>query len=462
VNDDMIEQLLHEGESSCLDYKRDQYLFAGATDDEKTELLKDILVFANVWRHTEAYILIGVEEVIGGRSTVVGVSYHIPENDLQQFVNSKTNRPVTFSYQSYVFEGKQVGVITIPQQDRPLYLTKNYGRLKKDVVYYRQGTTTAIASPDDIARMGAAETKKLLAGQLEDAHGFRHALSLGGLQAEPNPDGATLLFRLEVRNVHGHRTIEQECIRVVSLVCVDDSDGYERLPVTKPLLAITGTGSMPFNPPETYRNLVASDSLWFDFVRVHSHRKANHSLCYGECVKEYLYQGKQMWRLVHDAFLDPGKYKVAIEVHGRDVIPVRKQFVFWGDKTGPHCVDAGDPPAQSTEPLEFAPIDLDTLPVEMHPHQLRALEAELRKPEYDDMSAEAAYGKIDKDKTMCGLSQVRFVTSAELEQTPLQQGTWALIVSEEEKARSPGGIPGFPNAIRRSDFNISWQAVRGS
>jgi hypothetical protein len=225
-------------------------------------------------------------------------------------------------------------------------------------------------------------------------------------------------------------------------------------------LAISGTGSMPFNPPETYRNLVASDSLWFDFVRVHSHRKANRSLCYGEYVKAYLYHGNQMWNLAHDASLDPGKYKVAIEVQGRDVIPVRKQFVFWGDKTGPHCVDADDPSAQSTEPLEFALIDLDTLPANMHPHQLRALEAELRKPEYDDMSAEAAYRKIDKDKTMCGLSQVRFVTSAELEQTPLQQGTWALIVSEEEKARFPGGIPGFPNAIRRSDFDIAWQAVR--
>ena len=74
----------------------------------------------------------------------------------------------------------------------------------------------------------------------------------------------------------------------------------------------------------------------------------------------------------HDVFLDPGKYKVTIEVQGRDFVPVRKQFVFWEDKTGQHCVDANDSSAQSTAPLEFAPIDLDTLPAEMHPHQLRA------------------------------------------------------------------------------------------
>jgi hypothetical protein len=160
MNDGLMEQLLHEGESSSLDYKRDQYPFAGASDEDKGELLKDILAFANGWRHTDGYILIGVDEVAGGRSNVVGVTHHIPENDLQQFVNTKTNRPVAFSYRAYPFEGKQVGVITVPQQDRPIYLMKNFGKLQKQVVYYRQGTTTAIATPDDIARMGSGPAKQ--------------------------------------------------------------------------------------------------------------------------------------------------------------------------------------------------------------------------------------------------------------------------------------------------------------
>jgi hypothetical protein len=180
MNDSLMEQLLHEGESSSLDYKQDQYPFAGATDEDKSELLMDILAFPNGWRHAEAYILIGIKEVAGGRSTVVGVSHHIPENDLQQFVNSQTNRPVTFSYRAYEFEGRQVGVITIPQQDRPIYLTKNYGRLQRHVVYYRQGTTTAIASPDDIARMGTpVEIKKLLEGQREEAKKEQVRVNLG-------------------------------------------------------------------------------------------------------------------------------------------------------------------------------------------------------------------------------------------------------------------------------------------
>ena len=329
--------------------------------------------------------------------------------------------------------------------------------------YATHGTLVGREEFDTILRAWVTEIQPE-ADTRQYAGEFQKALVLEDLQCEPDPAGWATLFRLGVRNAHSHKTIENVCIRVVSLVSVDGNDSRERLPFTRPLLAITGTGRMPYSPPETSRSLVASDSVFFDFVWVHSHRKASHSLRYGECVKDrpFPQQGNERWKLAQDDFLDPGKYKVTIEVQGRDFVPVRKQFVFWGDKTGQHCVDADDPAAQSTAPLEFALIDLDTLPAEMHPHQLRALEAELRKPEYDCMSVEAAYRKIDKDKTMCGLSQVRFVTSAELEQTQLKQNEWALMVSEEEKARFPGGIPGFPNAIRRSDFDIAWQDVRGT
>jgi hypothetical protein len=270
-------------------------------------------------------------------------------------------------------------------------------------------------------------------------------------------------FRLKVRNAHRQRTIDQVCIRVVSLVRVDGGDRCERLPITRLLLAITGTGRMPSNPPDTCPNLVTSDSLFFDFVRVYCDRRANHSLCYGECVKRpYRCQGNEMWEFTHDGVLRSGKYKVTIEVQGRGVIPVRKQFVFWGDKTAPHCVDAEDPSAQNTQPLEFAPPEYDTLPPNMHPHQLRALVTELRRSDYDGMIADEVYRKMEEDPTMCGLSQVRFVTSDALDHTKLKEGKWAVIISDDELASFPSGIPGFPNAIRRSDFDIAWQTTRGS
>jgi hypothetical protein len=150
-----LEELLNEEESTSLDFKRDQYPFAGAADEAKSELLKDILAFANSWRRTDAFILIGIEEVRGARSKPVGVATHLDDASLQQFVNAKVQRPVTFSYQPAAIDGVEIGIITIPLQDRPFYLTKEYGRLRHGVVYIRRGSSTAEATPDEIAKMGA-------------------------------------------------------------------------------------------------------------------------------------------------------------------------------------------------------------------------------------------------------------------------------------------------------------------
>ena len=151
----LLERLLNEEEGATLDFKRDQYPFSKATDEEKSELLKDILAFANAWRRADAYILIGVQEVRGSRSNVVGVTDHLDDHALQQFVSHKTNRPPHFSYEAFTFDGKQVGIIKIDQQPRPFCLKADYGRLKKNAVYVRRGSSTCEADPDEIARMGS-------------------------------------------------------------------------------------------------------------------------------------------------------------------------------------------------------------------------------------------------------------------------------------------------------------------
>ena len=169
-----FEQLLYEEESTTLDFKRDQYLFAKATDEEKSELLKDILGFANAWRRSAAYILIGVEEVRGGRSLVQGISTHLDDHSLQQFVNNLTNRPVLFHYEAFGFESKQVGIVRIEeQQARPLYLKSNYGKLKKTEVYVRRGSSTDLskpAGPDEIALIGQGSGPQIAELMVEFAH----------------------------------------------------------------------------------------------------------------------------------------------------------------------------------------------------------------------------------------------------------------------------------------------------
>ncbi len=157
LNSKLLENLLHEPEGTSLDFKSAQYPFELAEDKQKAELLKDILAFANSWRRTTAYILIGVEEVKSGRSKVVGVSRHLDDASLHQFVNSKTQRPVDFSYQVIQIEGKEVGALEILIQKRPAYLRKAFDGLGEAAVFIRDGSSTRLATPDEIARMGAEE-----------------------------------------------------------------------------------------------------------------------------------------------------------------------------------------------------------------------------------------------------------------------------------------------------------------
>ena len=150
-----LENLLHQPEGPALDFEVAQYRSGNANDTEKSELLKDILALANSWRLTTAYILIGVRETKGGRSKVLGMKDHLDDAILHQFVNSKTQRPLQFSHQQFLAEGVEIDVIQIPVQDRPIFLTKRFGKLQADEVKVRDGSSTRNATPDEIAKMGA-------------------------------------------------------------------------------------------------------------------------------------------------------------------------------------------------------------------------------------------------------------------------------------------------------------------
>lgn len=156
ISKQFLESLLYEEEGTSLDFKIAQYPFEHATKEEKSELLKDILAFINAWRRTDAYILVGVEEIKGGKSKVKGVNCHLDDAQIQQFVKDKVQRPIQLSYNVVELEETEIGVIHIPIQERPVFFTRDYGKLKKDVVYIRRGSSTDEASPEEIAQIGKA------------------------------------------------------------------------------------------------------------------------------------------------------------------------------------------------------------------------------------------------------------------------------------------------------------------
>ena len=161
-NNEILESLLVMDEGPTLDFKRGQYPFEKETAEVKSELLKDILAMVNTHRYRTAYILVGVEEVRGGRSNVVGVDRHWEDASLHQFVNWKTNRPAAFSYFPFNSDGKSIGVFSIPIQRRPVYLLAKCGKLNPKTVYVRDGSSTREATPDEIADMGRTNPPRLV------------------------------------------------------------------------------------------------------------------------------------------------------------------------------------------------------------------------------------------------------------------------------------------------------------
>ena len=149
-----IAALLRRSEGDTLDFKQDNYLFPHGTDEEKSELLKDILALANAWKDADGHIVIGIVENHGRATSTRGVTPSLKDSDVQQFVNSKANRPVVFGIEHVSFEDRTLTIIQVKQtQSRPIFLRKNYGRLKANVVYVRHGSSTDEASPDQISEM---------------------------------------------------------------------------------------------------------------------------------------------------------------------------------------------------------------------------------------------------------------------------------------------------------------------
>jgi len=202
--------LLNMAESDTLDFKSMQYRFYGGSDEEKAELLKDIVAFANAWKMSDAFIVIGVSEVNGRKDQVLGVTEVLKDNDIQQFVNSKTTRPVRFHIYCDEIDGKTLNIIQVEQrQDRPIYLKNGFGKLRSPDVFVRIGSSTTVASPDEIIEMGRSGDRERVAQARLDLewvdgdriqerlgkHASIHCANFLAQQSSPKADKLDILVR---------------------------------------------------------------------------------------------------------------------------------------------------------------------------------------------------------------------------------------------------------------------------
>lgn len=99
------------------------------------------------------------------------------------------------------------------------------------------------------------------------------------------------------------------------------------------------------------------------------------------------------------------------------------------------------------------------------PHQYRALTALLRTDQYAAMLPDEAFARITSDKNLGGLRSLVFVSEEKASRfgkksSPKSKGL-LVVVPADEAVQFKDGIPGFPNVVKRPDFDLAWTEAHG-
>jgi len=148
-------------------FKRDIYDLSSRVG--KYEFAKDVIAMANTPREHPAHVLLGVDWKPGEPARVVGLADGIDDTKFQGIFGSDLIYPTPrFTYAPMVIDGKHVGVVEIPiDKSGPFIPAKDCSGdagtiLRAGTIYYRQGTTNAIATGprfDEIIRWFGQDKK---------------------------------------------------------------------------------------------------------------------------------------------------------------------------------------------------------------------------------------------------------------------------------------------------------------
>ncbi len=151
--DEVKEMIDCHQEGDYLDFKEYDY-----HKENKEELIKDIVAFANSHSIRNKYIIIGaIEEnnvCVGIRE--VDKSKIKDEAEFQQIINTYVYENLVVNYRIIKIDGKDILVIQIPatnNSNRPFMIKKQIGKLKENDIYIRKGSSTANATKKDLEYM---------------------------------------------------------------------------------------------------------------------------------------------------------------------------------------------------------------------------------------------------------------------------------------------------------------------
>lgn len=145
-----LKELLRRLESRTLDFKATAYKIN--SEETRAEFIKDILCMANTPRENDAHIVLGVKKHADGTATIIGMHEHVDEATLQSQLTERVYPIPYFSYEVVDYEGKKVGIITIPpKRIGPCVPTRDFGELlHRGQVYFRRGSKNDAALSEDL------------------------------------------------------------------------------------------------------------------------------------------------------------------------------------------------------------------------------------------------------------------------------------------------------------------------
>lgn len=164
MNEKEFFKLVELSESATIDFKKK---IDYSNKVQKAGLLKDIISFANSDNESCSYIIVGIKEVSGSK-ILYGLDDEniIDDADLQQYVNGKLNKVVSFSVitlEAIVDGGSrkfQIIKIDSNQFNAPFFTRVNVENIvRKNIVYVRKGSSNDELNPEEtIKRYNAGNT----------------------------------------------------------------------------------------------------------------------------------------------------------------------------------------------------------------------------------------------------------------------------------------------------------------
>lgn len=144
--DEIIE---FENESTCLDFKREEY-----RSQEYEKLIKDVMSMANAPVNQTKYIIIGVKDSPGADKQFKGLDGITDQANLENIIQENIEPIVKFRYYSYDYKGIMLGIIEIySNNNQPYMMKKDYKNLCKGDIWIRKGTRQSRANREDLDRM---------------------------------------------------------------------------------------------------------------------------------------------------------------------------------------------------------------------------------------------------------------------------------------------------------------------